>query len=124
MSVDNPFATADAWEVSTQQEWNPEKPWLPIGNHVCTIVEANDDTAKSSGNPKLVLLMDNVQGKTIGYESYHSNFLGKIVALFDAAGIPRPQEGEFDPEDNCRLSPGCRARLVGKSVGVVIRNEL
>ena len=49
--------------------------------------------------------------------------LGKVTSLFEAAGIPVPQPGEFDPADHCRLTSSCIARLVGRKVGAVVRNE-
>jgi hypothetical protein len=116
VSVDNPFATSDTWDVSLDE-------YLGNGNHVVTITEAVDETAKSTGNPKLVLKLVNPNGSIQAFEGYHAGFLRKIVSIFDAAGIPRPQDGEFDPEDNCRLTPACRQRLVGKNVGIVVRPE-
>ena len=116
MSLTNPFAQADAWDVSTDT-------MLPVGNHVVTIIEADDQTAKSSGNPQLHLKMQNENGSIQDWVAYHGDFLGKIVSVFDAAGIERPGDGEFDPDDNYRLTASCIRRVRDKKVGIVIREE-
>jgi hypothetical protein len=46
----------------------------------------------------------------------------KVAQLFDAAGVERPQEGEFNPETG-ELTDACVGRLRNRKVGVVIRNE-
>lgn len=116
MSLDNPFETADPWEVSTED-------MLPIGNHLVTVVEANDGTAKSSGNPQAELKFENNDGYIRAWEAYHADFLGRIVSLYKSAGIAIPQNNEFDPNDNYRLTAACLARLVGHKLGIVVRDE-
>jgi len=116
MSVSNPFAEADPWTTSTEM-------WLGVGNHIVKITQADDETTESSGNPKLVLRFENANGAQRAWENYHERFLDKIVALYDSAGIERPQEGEYDPEDHCRLTEKCRKRLLNRYVGIIVRKE-
>lgn len=116
MSLTNPFAQADAWDVSTDTI-------LPVGNHLVTVVEADDTTAKSSGNPQVHVKLQNDGGSIQDWIAYHSDFLGKVVSIFDAAGVDRPQDGEFDPADNMRLTASCIRRLLNKKVGIVVREE-
>lgn len=115
MSTDaaNPFAEAEAWTVSTL---------LPVGNHVVEIREAND-ASTNGGDPQVHTRLVNADGDIQDWVYYRGDMLGKVVALFDAAGIPRPGPGEFDPNDKCRLTDACRNRLLGKRVGIVVREE-
>lgn len=113
--MSNPFEEADPWEVSTDT-------LLPVGNHVVSITEAEDDT-NSKGNPTLALKFENAAGSIKDWEHYSETFLRKIVALYQHAGLEIPQEGEFDPDDHCRLTGKKRAQLVGKKIGIVVREE-
>jgi hypothetical protein len=112
-TADNPFASADAWTVSTS---------LPEGSHVVTI-QSVMGSSSANGRPKLELTLINPQGSARDFIPYSGDFLRRIVAPFDAAGIARPQPGEFNPADNYRLSETCIARLVGQTVGIVIKPE-
>jgi hypothetical protein len=111
----NPFAGADAWETSTGE-------YLGVGNHRVRIDQA-DDASSQQGKPQIALIFRNDEGMKSDWCNYSSEFLSKVVALFDAAGIERPQVGEFDPQDNCRLTEACRKRLLGREVGIVVRLE-
>ena len=116
MTGSNPFASAEAWEVSAGG------PMLPVGDFVVTIVQADDATA-STQNPQVEFRFQNDSGSIRAWETYHANFLSKIVSVYDAAGIARPDDGEFDPTDNCRLTQKKLDELMGKQVGIVIREE-
>jgi hypothetical protein len=96
---------------------------LPKGNHVVTIIQADDGTAVSSGNPQIVLKFENPNGAIRAWETYHPEFLRKVVALFDAAGLARPETGEFDPNDRCRLSQVYLSKLLNKQIGIIVREE-
>jgi hypothetical protein len=111
----NPFASAETWDVSTER-------WLQEGNYVVRITNAQDETSQN-GRPKLRLELEASEGVHTDHIPYHSEFLRRVVGPFRAAGIQDPQPGEFDPNDECRLTEACRRRLIGKTVGVVIRNE-
>jgi hypothetical protein len=113
----NPFASAEAWETSTDT-------MMGIGPHVATIIEQADSTAKSSGNPVLELKFENGAGETIrDWLPYNEGFLAKVVALYDSAGLERPDEGEFDPSDHCRLTAKKINQLGGKKIGIMVRDE-
>lgn len=112
----NPFESADPWEVSL------DKPLFPVGNFLATITSVEDATAMS-GNPQVIVRVENDSYSIRDWVAYHENFLSKIVAVFEAAGVARPQAGEFDPADHCRLSASCIARLVDRQVAVVVYDE-
>jgi len=113
---DNPFATAEQWEPFLDRFIREE------GNYVFTINEAEDATS-SNGNPQLFLQLEAREGTIKDWVNYQTGQLGKIVAVYRSAGVPIPQVGEFNPNDKCRLTPGCIARLVGRKVGGVVRKE-
>jgi hypothetical protein len=113
----NPFGAAEAWSVSTDD-------LLPIGNHRCKIESVEDATGKSSPfNPQAIVQLRGANGGIKDWIVYHDEFLSKIVSIYDAAQIERPQVGEFDPDNKFRLTQACLNRLVGKEVGVVVREE-
>ena len=95
---------------------------LPIGSHVVTIVQADDSTAGTK-NPQVELRFENPSGSIRAWETYHDQFLAKVVALFDSAGIERPKAGEFDPQDRCRINRQVLDRLVGQQIGIVVDDE-
>lgn len=111
----NPFESTEAWETSLDN-------LLPVGNHAVKIVEAEGGTT-SNQNPQITLKFENDSGSIRAWEAYHSDFLSKIVALYQAAEVQLPQPGEFDPGDNCRLSDDCIDRLRNRWVGIVVREE-
>ncbi len=126
MSTNAPAADAPA-ETSTNpyssaEAWDPSNAMLPVGDHVVKIMEAEDETS-SNQNPQIILRFGNDQGTIKCWETYHDKFLGKIVALYDAAGVERPAEGEFNPNDKCRLTQKCIDRLLDKEIGIVVREE-
>ena len=112
----NPFESAEPWTVSAEN-------MLDVGPHVVTIETAEDDTAKSSGNPVVHLKFVNSEGSIQAWEAYHAEFLRKIVSLYNSVGLPLPANGEFNPMDRCRLTEQKIAQLRGKQVGIVVRDE-
>jgi hypothetical protein len=116
MSAVNPFDEAEPWEVSAGG------PVLAPGDYVCEIVEADDETA-STKNPQIVLRFATATGSIKSWETYHAQFLGKIVSLYHAAGLEHPAAGEFDPADRCRITAKKINELVGRTVGIVVRQE-
>jgi hypothetical protein len=111
----NPFDEAEAWEVG--------KSAFDEGSHVVTIANAEGDTS-TSGNPMVILSLEDAAHSMRDWVGYHPDFLAKIVAVFDGAGVKRPQDGEFDPNDSFRLTDKTIGRLVGKQIGILVRNEL
>jgi hypothetical protein len=115
MSVSNPFTGAKAWAGDTM---------LQVGRHVAKIVQCDDATAKVDPyRPMLELRFENDDGYQRDRVPYDGELVGKLASLFDAAGIERPQDGEFDPNDKFRLTASCRQRLVGKEVGLTVKEE-
>jgi len=117
MSTDtyNPFAEAEDWDVSTER-------WLQEGNYVVKIVNTEDESSQN-GNPKLKVELEAPQGVHTDHVPYSCDFTRKIATLFRRAGAQDLGVGDFDPSDRCRLTPQARKRLIGRTVGVVIRNE-
>jgi hypothetical protein len=114
--VSNPFESAEAFETYTDT-------YLGIGNHRVKIEVAEDASSKKEHKPQIALQFRNANGTKRDWCNYNEKFLGKVVALYDSAGVERPKEGEFDVGDHCRLSKACIERLVGREVGIVIRPE-
>jgi hypothetical protein len=114
----NPFEDATAWETSAGG------PMLAVGDHVVTIVQADDSTAGTK-NPQIELRFEAAGGggSIRAWETYHDEFLARVVALFDSAGVDRPKPGEFDPADRCRIKQQVLDRLVGQTVGIVVGEE-
>lgn len=112
--MSNPFADTDPWEVSLDTI-------LPPGNHVVKITEAEGGTS-GKNNPTIELKMVNEHGSIQDWLSVTHGTVSKVVALAQAAGVPLPAEGDFDPE-TLRLAPEWIFRLKGRTVGIVIREE-
>lgn len=106
------YGEAEAWQVSTV---------LPIGNHVITIDDALSDFNRNN-NPEIQLWISNNAGNMRDWVAITEKSIGKVAALFDAAGVQRPQPGEFDPQTG-KLTQQCVDRLKGKKAGVVVREE-
>jgi hypothetical protein len=114
--MSNPFEQSEGWEVSLGQ-------YLGVGNHLVTINAAADASAKSNGKPQLHLEMSNEMGEKQDWVNYSSENLRKIVGLCQATDLALPQDGEFDPNDDCRLTEKYIKRFVGRKVGIVVREE-
>jgi len=107
------YGGAEAWKVQDQL--------LPIGDHVVTII--NPMSGDSSGGfPQVELRVENELGSLRDWLVITPNTIGKVVMVFDAAGVDRPQDGEFDPETG-KLTDACVDRLHNRKVGVIVREE-
>jgi hypothetical protein len=109
----NPFRSTEPWEVSTETILGP-------GNHVVTIVEAEDGTS-SGGHPQVSLLLKNREGQIRAWQVITDASIGQIVALAQSAGIQLP--GDEDIVEGLRLRQSYYDRLIGKQVGIVVREE-
>jgi hypothetical protein len=115
--TENPFASAERWEPYLDQYIREE------GNYVAEITEIEGGSTQAQ-KPKLVIQLNAKEGSIRDWLNYdEGRTLGKVTSLFEAAGAPLPQEGEFDPADHCRLTDACIARLRGRKVGIVVRLE-
>jgi hypothetical protein len=89
----NPFATEEAWEVSTGD-------LIPVGDFVVEI-DTIDGTGKSSGNyPQIELEVKNPSdGKTRkDWITISQNTIGKVVQLTKAAGAGTPPDDAVDAD--------------------------
>lgn len=111
----NPFETTEAWEPFLDRYIREE------GNYVFEIKEAEDATSQS-GNPQIFVQLEAKEGSIKDWVTYGER-LDKVVGILQAAGLPMPKPGEFDPADKNRLAPRCIDRLVGRRVGGVVRKE-
>jgi hypothetical protein len=110
----NPFADAEDWDVATER-------WLKEGNYIVKVVSVADESSQN-GNPKLRIELEASEGIHTDYLPYSCEFTRKVATLYRRVGLTLGA-GDFDPADRCRLTTACQQRLVGKRVGVVIRNE-
>jgi hypothetical protein len=113
------YGTAESWDTSTET-------LLPVGNFVAEIVMAEPGHTKGSmgreAKPQLEIKVQNDRGSRKDWIVITPNTQGKVVQVFDASGTERPKQGEFDPSTGELTEEAC-ARLRGKKVGVVIRDE-
>src|SRR5438270_661440 len=93
----NPFDQAERWETRLDGEQ-----FLTKGNHLVTITEAKDGTSRNEF-PQIELRFRNEYGIQAKKLVYKPEFLGRVASLYDCAGKQRPQIGEFDREDQCRI---------------------
>jgi hypothetical protein len=99
--MSNPFATEDAWEVSTGD-------LIPVGDFVCSIESVA--TGRSGGNyPQIELVIT-------------PNTIGKVVQLLKACGAGTPPD-EVVREDYAIEESWLRKNVLGKRVGVIVREE-
>jgi hypothetical protein len=116
--TDNPFATEKAWNVSEGGGI------LPAGEHVVQIVDVEGDGNSSGGYPQIVVNAGNDEGTIRDWIVVIPSTIGKVVQLTDAAGLDRPSDAQVDADGaGYRLDPRYLDKLVGKQVGVVVRDE-
>lgn len=113
------FDPEEKWDVSTDQ-------WMPIGNHVATIVYIEAEQPSSGGYPMLEVKTERDDGLIARdwIVISGSKTFGKFTALVLAAGIPAdeyPKPGDdFDPVSG-KISQGYATKLLRRKVGVIIR---
>jgi len=100
------------------------KPVLRAGAHVVTIDEV-ENAISSGGFPMLRLTLSNSAGMQWDYVTINpaKEFtLRRVAGLVDAADLPRPKKGDFDPATG-RLADSYVRRLQGRKVGIVVQDE-
>ena len=113
--MSNPFRQSDPWEVSLDS-------MLPAGNHVVRIEECT--TGHSRNNfPQLELRLVNNQGAIRDWMVITEASVGKVVALANAAKVDLPTDADIIDTAKLELSEAYASKFIGKTVGVVIRNE-
>lgn len=107
------FENAKPWEVSTST-------LLPVGDHVVTLRGATSNSTRNR-NPQIELEGYNDHGSRKDWVVYaEENGVRKVVALFQAAGVPLSNE---DQDEDGRLTQEAVDRLNGKRVLMVVREE-
>jgi hypothetical protein len=117
--TENPFATEQAWSVS-----EGTGSILPEGDHVVEILSCEGSGTSSGGYPQLELQVGNADGQIRDWIVVIPSTIGKVVQLTDAAGLERPNEAQVLSEGpGYRLDPKYLDQLVGRQVGVLVRQE-
>ena len=111
----NPFQQADPWEVSLDS-------LLPAGNHIVRIEEA---TAGESRNKffQIELRLVNDDGAIRDWMVVTEASVGKVVALANAAKVNLPADTDIIDTAKMSLSDEYLFQFVGKTVGIVVRDE-
>ena len=111
-----------AFDFENVEAWEPHRgTMLTPGEYVVRITNTDTERAQSSGNLQLLLWLENDQGSIRDWIAVTQANMAKVVAPFVRAGIAltnqdwNATEGEFQP--------GVIDRLVGKQVGIVVREE-
>jgi hypothetical protein len=118
VSIENPYATEEAWEVSTGT-------YLPSGNHLVEVYDIEFERSNNN-NPKFVIRLRNGQGETTDWMTVTPNSVGKVVNFTDACSVNRPGEDDVEldaPSGTTIPTLAYMKRTIGKQVGVVIRPE-
>ena len=107
------------------EAWSPPlQDILPKGNYVLRIAEATK--GKSSGGFQQVeLRLENEQGAIRDWAVFSPNdfAMNKFLGLVQSAGLPRATPGTDINAETGELSERYVRSLVGRQVGVVIRDE-
>ena len=107
------FEGAEKWETNTDS-------YLPVGNHVVEITSAEGGRSKN-GHPQITLEVGNELGTKKDWLVYsEKNGVSKVATLFEIAGV---QLLNTDQDETGALLAPKVAQLVGKKVGVVVREE-
>lgn len=116
--MSNPFATEEAWNVSTGE-------YLPSGNHLVKVDSIEPDHS-SKGNPQFVIEVSNAQGSKTNWLTVTPQSIGGVINFTDACGLDRPTDEQVETDAKSGFTVPTLAYMqqaVGKSVGVVIRDE-
>lgn len=112
---------SDGFDFENAETWVPNQgTFLPEGNWVVTITSAEPATSKQ-GNPQILLQIADSQGREKkDWQTYgEATGVSKVATLFRSAGV---QLLNSDVTGGV-ISPAKVAQLVGRSVGVVMRDE-
>jgi hypothetical protein len=116
----NPFADV-AWETT-----NPDAVGgiLPEGNHLVTIDKVDGTGLSSGGHPQIEVEASNDQGQIRDWMVTIPSAAFRPAALFAACGLEKPTEKQWLEEGTgFRLDPKYLEQCVGKTVGVIVREE-
>jgi hypothetical protein len=114
--TENPFATEKAWAVG--------EGILPAGDHVVEVLEASGTGTSSGGYPQIEIRVGNADGEIRDWIVVIPTTIGKVVQLTDAVGLDRPTDAQVEADGpGYRLDPKYLDQLIGKKVGVLVRQE-
>ena len=108
------FENVEAWEPHRGEILAP-------GDYVVRITNTDTERAQSSGNLQLLLWLENDAGSIRDWISVTQANMGKVVAPFVRTGIALTNQDWDANEGN--FKPGVIDRLVGKQVGIVVKEE-
>lgn len=118
MTATNPFATETAWDVGDGGSI------LSAGDHLVKVIDLDGEGNSKNGYPQIEVKLGNDQGDIRDWIVVIPSTIGKVVQLTDAAGLERPNDTEVSLEGSgYRFTPTYLARLLGKEVGVIVREE-
>lgn len=113
----NPFATAEAWEVSTDTI-------LPAGDYRVKVMDIDGAGNSSGGHPQIELRLGNAVGAIRDWIVVIPSTQGKVTQLFDALGLDRPTNDQVATEGTgWRFTPSYLDQAHGREVGIVVREE-
>src|SRR5262245_25257266 len=113
--MSNPFQQAEPWETSLDA-------LLGAGNHVVRIEEAVPGESRN-GYFQIELRLVNDDGAIRDWMVVTENSAGKVVALANAAQIDLPSDADVVDTAKLSLSEEYLYRFVGRTVGIVVRDE-
>jgi hypothetical protein len=117
-SPENPFASERAWTVSEGGEI------LPAGEHLVEIEEVDGGNKSSGGHPQIEVRLSNNEGQIRDWIVVIPATIGRVAMFTDAAGLDRPSDAQVTAEGSgYRLDARYLDQLIGRKVGVVVRDE-
>jgi len=115
----------DFGAATTEDAWHPRlQDTLPKGNWLVKVTEVENETS-SGGYPMLKITLETDLGRQWDNLVISPNefSVGKLFGLTDSAGLPRPVPDTDMSTQDGRLTDAYVNKLIGKTVGVVVRDE-
>jgi hypothetical protein len=108
-----------SFDFSEEERWDPNSAlMLPPGNHICTIRKAEEGTTRN-GNDQIEVQVEKGGDTLRDWIVITPATLGKVIQLAEAAGVENPGAVSIPSTEWSAWVEG----LVGKKVGVIIRDE-
>jgi len=120
------MSTFDFAAATQGEAWHPRtQDILKAGNYVVRITEI-ENTESSGGFPMLKITVEQDMGRQWDNLVISPNefSVSKLMGLIDSTGVerPNPDTGEID-KDTGRLSDAFVNSMVGREVGIIVRDE-
>jgi hypothetical protein len=117
MPDSNPFAQESAWDVS-------ELPILPAGDHVVEVASVDGTGWSKNGYPQIEVKAKNDDGMVTDWIVVIPSTIGRVVQLTEALGLDRPKDNQVSEDrEGYRLDANYLKAMVGRKVGVIVRDE-